>query len=123
MAPSIGSQIVYTLLFLIPLGSVTTYSSLARASGLHPRAVGRILARNPTPIVVPCHRVVRSDGRIGGYSMGGPEVKAALLRLEGVRLVRSNGSYLVHPSHIIDLASLLLDPPGDTEALSTAKPD
>ncbi|GBF08964.1 methylated-DNA-protein-cysteine methyltransferase [Aeropyrum pernix] len=124
MSLATSSLIVYTLLHLIPPGKVTTYSSLARASGLSPRAVGRILARNPSPIAVPCHRVVRSDGSIGGYSMGGPRVKAALLKLEGVRLYCSRGSWRVHPEDIVDLSSILLDPPeGGAEALSTVKAD
>ena len=47
------------------------------------RAAGTALATNPLPIVVPCHRVLRSGGGLGGYA-GGPETKAALLHLEGV---------------------------------------
>jgi methylated-DNA-[protein]-cysteine S-methyltransferase len=47
--------------------------------------VGRALATNPFPILIPCHRVVRSDGSIGGYG-GGPAMKRALLALEGVEV-------------------------------------
>ncbi len=100
-------QLVYTLLQLIPPGRVTTYSSLARASGLHPRLVGRILASNPRPVVVPCHRVVRSDGSLGGYRYGGPRVKRRLLELEGVSF--RNGRVAMD-RHFLDVASLLLDP-------------
>jgi methylated-DNA-[protein]-cysteine S-methyltransferase len=50
--------------------------------------VGTALARNPLPLVVPCHRVVRADGRIGHYGCGGPAAKRALLREEGVALSR-----------------------------------
>jgi hypothetical protein len=46
--------------------------------------VGNALARNPVPFVVPCHRVVRSDGRIGNYGAGGPTAKRALLESEGL---------------------------------------
>lgn len=67
---------------------VTTYAELARRVG-HPgaaRAVGTALARNPVPILVPCHRVLRRDGGLGGY-LAGLEWKQRLLRLEGVSLI------------------------------------
>jgi O-6-methylguanine DNA methyltransferase len=67
----------------IPAGQVRPYSWVAREAG-HPaavRAVGTVLARNPLPLLVPCHRVVRSDGELGGY-MFGPQRKAELLRAE-----------------------------------------
>jgi hypothetical protein len=50
------------------------------------RAVGTALAHNPVPLVVPCHRVIRSDGTIGQYSMGGPENKRRILTAEGLDL-------------------------------------
>ncbi len=67
----------------IPYGSTATYASLARDVGSPKavRAVGSACATNPLPVVLPCHRVVRSDGTAGGYA-GGAEAKAALLRLE-----------------------------------------
>jgi len=77
-------EAVWALVSTVPPGRVTTYGAIARALAVSPRLVGRALAANPEPIVVPCHRVVRSDGSLGGYSMGGPRVKALLLRLEGV---------------------------------------
>jgi methylated-DNA-[protein]-cysteine S-methyltransferase len=69
----------------IPLGTVATYGEVAAAIGspLASRATGNALGANPVPIVVPCHRVVHSDGTLGGYG-GGREVKVALLQLEGV---------------------------------------
>jgi len=71
----------------VPYGSVTTYGALAVESGRPraARAVGGAMNRNPVPIVLPCHRVVGSDGRLVGYG-GGLERKIALLRLEGVEL-------------------------------------
>jgi O-6-methylguanine DNA methyltransferase len=69
----------------IPPGEVRPYSWIAREIG-RPRAVravGTALARNPVPVVVPCHRVVRTDGRIGDYAFGSP-AKRALLASEGV---------------------------------------
>ena len=71
----------------IPLGTVWTYGQVARALGKPEasRAVGQALGRNPVPIVVPCHRVVASGGRLGGYSGGGGlDSKRFLLGLEGV---------------------------------------
>lgn len=70
-------------------GEVWTYQRVAEAMG-QPKAsrpVGQALAHNPVPIVIPCHRVVASDGSLGGYSGGsGIEAKRWLLRLEGARL-------------------------------------
>jgi O-6-methylguanine DNA methyltransferase len=70
----------------IPRGEVRTYSWVAREIGrpVAVRAVGTALGNNPVPLLIPCHRVVRSDGVIGEYSMGGPEVKRSLLGGEGV---------------------------------------
>jgi O-6-methylguanine DNA methyltransferase len=70
----------------IPFGEVRPYSWVAREIG-RPRAVravGSALARNPIPFVIPCHRVVRADGRIGEYGAGGPEAKRKVLGAEGV---------------------------------------
>jgi methylated-DNA-[protein]-cysteine S-methyltransferase len=70
----------------IPAGTMWTYGEVARAIGKPnaSRAVGQALGRNPVPIVIPCHRVVASDGSLGGYSGGGGlESKRFLLGLEG----------------------------------------
>ncbi len=78
------SQRVLEEVRAIPWGETRTYSWLAAKVGRPQaaRAVGRALAANPLPIVVPCHRVVRGDGRLGGYR-GGLGWKERLLRLEG----------------------------------------
>lgn len=70
----------------IPRGEVRTYAWVAREIG-RPRAlraVGTALGHNPIPVLIPCHRVVRSDGALGQYSGGGPEVKRAILSSEGL---------------------------------------
>lgn len=70
----------------IPHGEVRPYSWVADEIG-HPRAqraVGTALAHNPIPFIIPCHRVVRSDGHIGQYGAGGPQAKRAVLAWEGL---------------------------------------
>ncbi len=69
----------------IPYGEVRPYAWIAREIGAPRavRAVGSALANNPIPLVIPCHRVVRSDGRLGNYSLGGGEAKRTMLRAEG----------------------------------------
>lgn len=70
----------------IPRGEVRPYSWVAREIG-HPRAVravGTAMARNPIPLFIPCHRVVRADGHLGAYGLGGPESKRRILSAEGV---------------------------------------
>ncbi len=68
----------------IPYGGVLTYAEIAAEAGSPrgSRAAGNALGANPLPIVVPCHRVLRSGGALGGYA-GGPERKQFLLELEG----------------------------------------
>lgn len=71
----------------IKRGEVISYEELANRVGTKAvRAVATAVGKNPIPLIVPCHRVVRKDGSIGKYSMGGSEVKRALLALEGVRI-------------------------------------
>lgn len=81
---------VLDLVFQIPYGRVRTYGDIARQLGNigASRAVGRANATNPLPLVIPCHRVLGSDGKLHGYGGGnGIETKAWLLRLEGSRLL------------------------------------
>jgi methylated-DNA-[protein]-cysteine S-methyltransferase len=83
----------------IPRGAVSTYSRLAREVGAAgaARAAGHALATNPFPIIIPCHRAVRSDGSLGGYQ-GGSDMKRALLELEGVGFT-SSGKVLMRRVH------------------------
>jgi O-6-methylguanine DNA methyltransferase len=69
----------------IPRGEVRPYGWLAKQVGKPgaARAVGSTMARNPIPLIIPCHRVVRTDGHIGAYSLGGPRQKWDLLKYEG----------------------------------------
>jgi methylated-DNA-[protein]-cysteine S-methyltransferase len=76
-------RVLDTLCEIAPYGTTVTYGELGtRAGGVDPRDVGVMMATNPLPLVVPCHRVVASDG-LGGYG-GGLELKRRLLELEGV---------------------------------------
>lgn len=76
----------YTLLKLIPEGKVTTYKEMAKALNTNAwRAVGSAMARNKNLFVVPCHRVVRSDGVVGQYALG-TDKKSELLIKEGVEV-------------------------------------
>ncbi|MFA5356929.1 MAG: methylated-DNA--[protein]-cysteine S-methyltransferase [Candidatus Omnitrophota bacterium] len=74
---------VYKAVLSIPLGEVRSYAWVAKKAGKPKaaRAVGQVLNHNPWPLIIPCHRVIASGGKIGGYSRG-PRKKRALLDLE-----------------------------------------
>lgn len=83
-------QAVWDTLLSIPYGETCSYSDLAGKMN-HPRAaraVGQANARNPLPILIPCHRVIAFDGSLGGYT-GGKEIKQKLLALEGCNLSKT----------------------------------
>ncbi|HSB50246.1 MAG TPA: MGMT family protein [Nitrosopumilaceae archaeon] len=86
-------QLVYKKLLQVPKGKVTTYGELAKAVGLKngQRSIGRIMNKNPYPVIVPCHRVVNSNGKIGGYAYG-QDVKTNMLSKEGIEI--QNGKIL-----------------------------
>ena len=80
---------VWNAISKIPKGKVKTYKELARSirKPKASRAVANACGKNPFPIKIPCHRVIRSDGKLGGYSgEGGIKTKRKLLRSEGVFL-------------------------------------
>lgn len=89
---------VYHHLVQVPHGRLTTYGELAEAVGKpdSARAVGQAVGANPIPIVIPCHRVIASGGRIGGFS-GGLPAKVALLGVERVTVDGEGESARVHP--------------------------
>ena len=78
---------IYKKLAKVPTGQITTYGELAKAVGLKngQRAVGRIMNKNPFPVIIPCHRVVMSTGKIGGYAYG-QDIKTKMLSDEGVKI-------------------------------------
>lgn len=80
-------QKIYKKLLEVPKGQITTYGELSKAVGLKngQRAVGKIMNKNPYPVIIPCHRVVMSTGKIGGYAYG-EHVKAKMLNDEGIEI-------------------------------------
>jgi len=75
---------VWQALAAIPFGQTRSYGDLAAELGTAPRALGGACGRNPIPVVIPCHRVLAADGRLGGYSgLDGIDTKRFLLQLEG----------------------------------------
>jgi O-6-methylguanine DNA methyltransferase len=92
MADSKFLRRVYKMTMRIPKGKVTTYGMLAEHAGTKkaPRAVGNAMARNPLPLVIPCHRVVRSTLQVGNYGSerdGNSQTKRGLLVREGVQFL------------------------------------
>ena len=81
-------QKVYKKLLNVPKGQITTYGELAKAVGLKngQRVIGSIMNKNPYPVLVPCHRVVMSTGKIGGYAYG-EHVKMKMLSDEGIQII------------------------------------
>lgn len=79
---------IYAATRRLGFGETTTYGALAKALGCGPevaRDVGQAMARNPVPLVIPCHRVLAAGGKVGGFSApGGAASKIRMLRLEGV---------------------------------------
>ena len=77
---------VLTTLIKVPFGKTVSYSQLAKMSGYPKaqRAVGTVMSKNPFPILIPCHRVIRSDGRIGEFALG-KDMKIKLLEHEEVK--------------------------------------
>jgi len=79
---------VWRAMARIPFGQTVTYGDLAREVGSAPRAIGGACGANPAPIIFPCHRVVASNGGLGGFSGGaGCDTKTWLLEHEGARLM------------------------------------
>lgn len=79
---------IYEFVRALNYGKTTTYGAIAKALGEDPqvaRTVGEAMSRNPVPLIVPCHRVTASGGKIGGFSApGGAHTKARMLALEGI---------------------------------------
>ena len=82
-AASPRGEVLRAAIAVIPPGETLSYGALARVLGSSPRAIGQLCARNPFPIVVPCHRVLAEGGRLGNFSGGeGPKTKSWLLEHE-----------------------------------------
>lgn len=91
---------VFQITQRIPKGKISTYGQIARIMGnkYYARAVGNALNKNPYQIIIPCHRVIKSNGKIGGFSSG-TEKKIKLLKKENI-LIKNNSidlsKYLVN---------------------------
>lgn len=85
---------VYSALRKVGWGETTTYGALAKELGAGPEAarrVGRAMANNPVPLIIPCHRVLAAGDKLGGFSApGGPDTKMRMLELEGARPARKD---------------------------------
>lgn len=76
----------YQKLALIPKGMISTYAEIAKSLDSNAyRAVGNAMAKNPHPVAVPCHRIIKSDGTLGGYALGISK-KIQLLKKEGIKI-------------------------------------
>ena len=87
---------IYKKLLQVPYGKITTYGELSRSVGLKngQRVVGQIMKKNPFPVIIPCHRVVKSTGDIGGYAFGIDvkklcyQKKEFVLRIIGLKILK-----------------------------------
>ena len=98
LSGSAFTEAVWGVLSSIPRGETISYATVASRAGSPgaARAAGTACAANPVPIIVPCHRVIRADGTLGGYSAGGGvAIKSALLRIEGLLVPRDTKCGLV----------------------------
>ena len=84
---------IYKKLLEVPRGKITTYGELAKAVGMKngQRVVGQVMNKNPYPALIPCHRVVLSSGKVGGYAYG-EKTKTNMLSKEGISI--QNGKIL-----------------------------
>ena len=81
---------IYKKLLTVPHGKITTYNELSKSIGLEngQRLVGQIMKKNPLPVIIPCHRVIKSNGDIGGYLFG-IDIKKNMLRKEGICITKN----------------------------------
>ena len=81
---------IYKKLLTVPHGKITTYNELSKSIGLEngQRLVGQIMKKNPLPAIIPCHRVIKSNGDIGGYLFG-IDIKKNMLRKEGICITKN----------------------------------
>jgi methylated-DNA-protein-cysteine methyltransferase related protein len=76
---------IYSLVASVPQGKVATYGALAKLTKINPRVVGYILHQNKNPKNVPCHRVIKSNGKLAtGFAFGGPMFQKKMLEKEGI---------------------------------------
>ncbi len=77
----------YEYIKKIPYGKTLSYSDIAEYFNMHPRKVGILLSKNKIPIIIPCHRVIYKNGKLGGFSAGNKKWKEFLLKIEGNNII------------------------------------
>ena len=88
----------YQLISQIPKGKISTYKMIAKAlNTIAYRAVGNAMAKTPNPVIDPCHRVIKSNGSIGGYRFGVPK-KISILKNEGIPI--QNGKIMDYEKYL-----------------------
>lgn len=114
---------VYKVARTVAPGRTATYQEIATGTGSPhaARAVGQALARNPFAIVVPCHRIVASNGRLGGFSAnGGIRTKARLLEMEGHKGLRAEKSFISTTFPVRESVTRVERSPASRRAMSSA---
>lgn len=96
-------EAIYILTQLIPIGRVCSYKNIASVLKTNPRLIGQAMKYNDKPVIVPCHRVIYSNGDLGNYSKGGVYIKKKLLEIEGIVTLNNR----VSKKYFIDLNKLL----------------
>jgi methylated-DNA-[protein]-cysteine S-methyltransferase len=112
-------QRVYTLLLAIPPGRVTTYAHLARALSSSPRAVGGALRNNPFAPEVPCHRVIASDGYVGGFKGDWEKAPSGVNQSMKLQLLSEEGVQFTPDGKLIPRTGVWFDGPWDIKQART----
>lgn len=93
---------VYKTILKIPKGKVTTYGAIAKKLKTSPRAVGQALKKNPNAPITPCHRVIKSDGTLGGYNgKNNSRKKIQILKSEGINIYFEKNNYIIREDQIL----------------------
>jgi len=111
---------VYAHLLAIPRGSVTTYGHLARALSSSPRAVGGALRNNPFAPEVPCHRVIASDGYVGGFKGDWEKAPSGINQTMKLQLLKDEGVEFTQEGKLIVRDGVWFDGPWDVKKTKAA---
>ncbi|RMZ92315.1 hypothetical protein DV736_g450, partial [Chaetothyriales sp. CBS 134916] len=109
---------VYAHLLAIPQGQVTSYAALAKALNSSPRAVGGALRSNPWAPEVPCHRVIASDGFVGGFKGDWEDAPSGVNQSRKLKLLKDEGVHFTSDGKLITTRDVWFDGPWDTTETS-----